>query len=130
MRSIIEQSVVFPATAETLFDMYVNPELHGAVTGAPVTMSEAPGSEFRAFDGALFGTTLAVVRPRLVVQSWRSVSLKEEDADTTLILSFSPNGDGGRVDLVHLDVPEHDYNGVTNGWNKYYWEQWRAYLAK
>ena len=80
------------------------------------------------FNGALSGTILATVRPKLIVQSWRSTSFKGDDPDSTLILSFSSVGDDGRIDLVHLDVPDHDYEGVNKGWEKYYWTPWRNYL--
>ncbi len=128
MRSIIHQSVLLPAPAPLLFDMYVDASQHAAFTGHPVTIGEEIGSEFRAFDGMLSGTILAVVRPRLIVQSWRSLNFNDEDPDSTLILSFEDQGEEGRIDLVHLDVPEGDYDGVTNGWEKFYWGPWREYL--
>ena len=129
MRNVISQTVVLPASAEVLFEMYLNPSAHGAITGAPVVIEEERGFKFKAFDGALTGTTLEVVKPRLIIQSWRSNAFNAEDPDSTLILSFTPEGDEGRIDLIHIDVPDHDYDGVTQGWEKYYWAPWRAYLA-
>ena len=133
MRSIIRQSVVLPATADALLEMYLDPALHGAFTSFPVTIGEEAGSAFRAFDGQLSGTMLAVVRPRLIVQSWRSTKFAANDPDSTLILVFSPDASDkhcGQIDLLHLDVPEHDYEDVTAGWHKYYWTPWRAYLEQ
>lgn len=129
MRNVIRQTVVLPASAETLFDMYLDPAAHQAITGAPVDIGDERGSEFKAFDGALTGTILEVLKPRLIIQSWRSKVFKVEDSDSTLILSFTPESDEGRIDLIHLDVPDHDYDGVTQGWEKYYWAPWRAYLG-
>lgn len=129
MRNVIRQTVVLPASAETLFDMYLDPAAHQAITGAPVDIGDERGSEFKAFDGALTGTILEVLKPRLIIQSWRSKVFKAEDSDSTLILSFTPESDEGRIDLIHLDVPDHDYDGVTQGWEKYYWAPWRAYLG-
>ena len=93
--------------------------------------SRKEGAEFRAFDGQLSGMILAVAQPSLIVQSWRSFKFHDDDADSILILSFTPAGQGtnaGRIDLVHLDVPEHDYEDVTKGWQEYYWSPWRTYL--
>ena len=70
-----------------------------------------------------------MVAPRLVVQSWRSTNFLDTDPDSTLILSFVPEGKNGRIDLIHLDVPEQDYEGVREGWETYYWEPWREYLT-
>lgn len=99
------------------------------MTGAPVIISPEPGSAFSAFGGQLTGATLSVVAPRLVVQSWRSTNFLDTDPDSTLILSFVPEGKNGRIDLIHLDVPEQDYEGVREGWETYYWEPWREYLT-
>ena len=128
MRTVIRQTVSLPAKAERLFEMYVTPELHSAFTGTPVTISDSAGSQFSAFDGALWGSMLQVVQPTVVVQSWRSVNFKKSNPDSTLILSFHDDADGGRIELIHLDVPAQDYEGVTEGWEKYYWKPWREYL--
>jgi activator of HSP90 ATPase len=133
MRSVIQQSVVLPAAAATLFEMYLDPSAHAAITGWPVAIGAEPGTAFRAFGGQLSGTILAVARPRLVVQSWRSTKFREEDGDSTLILQFTAEGvgdDSGRIDLVHVDVPEHDYQDVIEGWQKYYWTPWKTYLER
>ena len=128
MRNVIFQSVVLPASAETLFDMYLDPAAHSAFTGLPVEIGPATGDPFKAFDGVLPGAMLRVVRPTLIVQSWRSTKFYEDDPDSTLILSFHPEGEQGRIDLAHIDVPDQDYQGVTEGWETHYWTPWRKYL--
>ena len=131
MRSTIFKTVVLPAPAATLYDMYMDPEEHGAFTGAPAKISEVAGSPFEAFGGLLLGTTLQIVKSRLIVQSWRSVNFAEDDPDSTLIISFTPEEDDeGRIDLVHLDVPEEDYQGVAGGWESRYFEPWLSYLQE
>ena len=129
MRSVILKSVVLQASAEDLFSMYLDPAGHAALTGGPaVIIGASDGAPFKAFDGALSGTILKTVSPNLIVQSWRSVSFKEDDPDSTLIISFTPEGSGTRVDLVHLDVPEHDSAGVTGGWDSHYFVPWQEHL--
>ncbi len=129
MRSVIFQTFVLPASAETLYDMYLNAEEHAAFTGAPAKISQEPGSAFEAFGGLLLGAVLQVIKPRLIVQSWRSVNFADDDPDSTLILTFTPEEDGdGRVDLLHLDVPENDFQGVSGGWESRYFTPWLSYL--
>ena len=131
MRSTIYKSVALPASAATLFDMYMDSAIHAAFTGAPARISEEAGSEFEAYGGLLLGTTLQVVKHRLIVQSWRSVNFAEDDPDSTLIISFTTEEDGdGRIDLVHLDVPESDFQGVSGGWESRYFAPWLAYLQE
>jgi hypothetical protein len=136
MRKVIQQSIVLPAALDELFSAYLDPAIHAAITGSPVEIGAKPGDGFSAFNGQLCGTMLAAIRPRLIIQSWRSVMFKPDDADSTLILQFSPAENDvsgraqGRIDLVHLDVPDHDYQGVTEGWPKFYWMPWKAYLER
>jgi hypothetical protein len=77
----------------------------------------------------LSGTTLLTVPGKLVVQRWRGGHWKKTDLDSVLVLSFVQDGKRGRIDLVHVNVPEHDHDGVTAGWKKYYWEPLGKYLA-
>ena len=130
MRRLITQSVVLPAPAEELYATYLDPALHAAVTGAPVTVGAETGAPFQAFGGQISGATLSVLAPRLIVQSWRSTNFGADDPDSTLILSFEPEGGNGRIDLIHIDVPEQDFQGVSEGWEKYYWTPWKRYLAE
>jgi activator of HSP90 ATPase len=129
MRSVIRDSVILPAPAEALYESYLDPARHSAITGAPVAIGAQSGSPFSAFGGALSGTMLVAIPSRLIVQSWRSTNFHSDDPDSTLILNFVPESGGGRIDLVHLDVPDVDFQGVTEGWEKFYWTPWRKYLG-
>ena len=85
-----------------------------------------PGAKFSAFGGALSGRILQTVPGRLIVQSWRAKPFHKGDHDSTLILRFLPAGKNrGRIDLVHINVPAHDYWGVEKGWKNFYWKPWR-----
>ena len=130
MPKLVRQSVTLPAPAGKLYAMYLSPAAHRAITGGRVVISARPGSRFSAFGGMLRGCTLHTVRGRLIVQAWRSMGWRKGDLDSTLVLRFTPKGRSGRIDLVHANVPDHDYRGVNNGWKKYYWQPWRRYLAR
>ena len=130
MSRIVTQSVTLPAPAKALYAMYVNARTHRAITGGNVVISARPGSRFSAFNGMLRGRMLHTVPGRLVVQAWRSAGWKKSDLDSTLVLRFTPKGRSGRIDLVHVNIPDHDYCGVSSGWKKYYWRPWRRNLAR
>ena len=130
MAKIIEQSVTLPAPADKLFDMYLDPVKHGAITGSSVTISGESESEFVAFEGMIRGKTLYVIPKRMIVQLWRADHWKPEDIDSVLILTFRDEGEQGIIDLVHVNVAEDDYEGVNEGWRQYYWEPWKKYLEK
>ena len=129
MSRTIQLAASLPAPPDRLFDMYLDPVAHAAFTGAPVTIAAHAGAPFRAFNDVLTGTILQVVPKRLIVQSWRSPHWGTGDIDSTLILTFVPENDGGRIELVQVNVVEDDFAGVSHGWEKFYWTPWRAYLA-
>lgn len=118
-----------PAPPDRLFDMYLDPGAHAAVTGAPVTIAPHPGAPFCAFNGMLTGTILHLEPKRLIVQTWRSANFPAGALDSVLVLSFWPEAGGSRIELVHVNVPEEDFAGVSHGWERYYWAPWRAHLA-
>jgi activator of HSP90 ATPase len=117
-----------PATPERLFDMYLDAAEHAAFTGLPATIEARPGGVFQAFDGMLSGMVLHIDPKTLIVQTWRSVNWPLTAMDSVLTLSFWPSDEGARIELVHANVPEEDFAGVSQGWEKYYWTPWRNYL--
>ena len=119
-----------PAPPEQLYDMYVDAQVARGVywrTGGDSATGRAP---FSAFGGALSGTVLHVEPKRLVVQRWRSRNWPEDAVDSVLTMTFWPEAGGGRIELVHANVPEEDFAGVSQGWEKYYWTPWRNYLQR
>ncbi len=130
MAKTIQQSVTFAATPERLFEIYMDAKKHAAATGSKVSIGRKAGSAFSAFGGSIVGRNLAVIPGRMIVQSWRSRGWKKTDVDSILVLTFSKVPGGGRVDLVHANVPDQDHAGVKNGWVRYYWKPWKAYLKK
>jgi activator of HSP90 ATPase len=128
MNGAIEQSVRFNASPAELFEMYLDSKKHSAATGGAARMSRKPGGKFTAWDGQLGGRNLLIVKNRMIVQAWRSTHWKASNTDSILILRFSKAPGGAQVDLTHVNVPEHDHAGVTEGWPKYYWEPWKKYL--
>ncbi len=130
MTKPIVQSVTFQASPRQLFEMYTDSLKHSAATGQKATVSNKAGGKFRAFNGAISGRNLVVVPNRMIVQAWRATHWKKTDLDSILTITFSKTRGGGRIDLVHVGVPEHDYQGVTRGWPNFYWKPWRTYLKR
>jgi activator of HSP90 ATPase len=125
----ILQSVKFNCPPSTLFEIYADSAKHSAATGQRAKIGRRAGAKFTAFDGAIVGKNLLVIPNRTIVQTWRSTHWKRSDPDSILILQFSKVAGGSQVDLVHVNVPRHDHDGVTQGWKKFYWQPWNAYLA-
>lgn len=130
MTKAIQQRVELPASPDQLFATYLDAKRHAAITGGKVTISQRVGGRFTAFGGAIGGRNLVVVPRRMIVQAWRARHWPKTDPDSILVLTFSRTRRGGRIDLVHVNVPRHDHAGVTRGWGTYYWRPWRTVLSK
>ncbi len=131
MAKNIIMAASLPASSERLFDMYLDPAQHAAFTGSPVEIAAQTGALFRAFGGMLSGTILQVQPKRLIVQTWRSANWPADDPDSVLVLAFVADGAAGRIELTHVNLPESDFAGVSQGWQKYYWSPWAStWLAR
>ncbi len=113
-RNII-MAASLPAESDKLFDMYLDAAEHAAFTGLPVTLEPHAGGAFSAFDGMLSGKILHIEPKTLIVQTWRSANWALTAMDSVLTLSFWPAPDGARIELVHVNVPEEDFAGVSQG---------------
>ena len=127
-------ATVLPASPDRLYDMYLDPQAHAAFTGKPVTIEARAGAPFRAFDGMLSGSILHVEPKRLIVQRWRSGNFPAGAVDSVLVLTFWPQADAkgapqGRIELQHINVPEIDFAGISDGWQKFYFTPWRKFLT-
>lgn len=130
MTKNVIQAAFLPATPDRLYDSYLDARVHAEFTGAPVEIEPRAGAVFRAFNGIISGTILHVAPKRLIVQSWRSAKWSESSIDSVLILSFWPEEEGTRIELVHINIPEDDFADASQGWEKYYWTPWREYLER
>ncbi|MGA2508892.1 MAG: SRPBCC domain-containing protein [Candidatus Acidiferrales bacterium] len=128
MTKAIQRSVRLRAQPEELFDTYLDSKKHSAATGGRAQVSRKVGGKFTAWNGQLRGRNLLIVPNRLIVQAWRATHWPASDPDSILILEFSKAPGGGQIDLVHVNVPQHDHKGVTQGWPKYYWKPWKKFL--
>jgi activator of HSP90 ATPase len=131
MLKIVEQSVELPAAPDALYQMYLDPHQHAAITGsAVVRIAPEVGAEFWAFDGRIHGRILALTVGRQIVQSWRSFEWRPQDLDGTLVLVFSAAAAGGRVESALINAPDHLFEKLVANWPMRYWDPWRAYLTR
>jgi|SRR5579862_7804403 len=129
MTPVIEQAAFFPnATPAVLYALFMDSAKHSAATGAPAKISPKVGGKWSAFGGMILGRNLYLVPNLMIVQSWRSSAWEKSDPDSILIVRFEASPGGAAAYLAHVGVPEHDHDGVTQGWKKFYWDQWRTYL--
>ncbi len=115
---------------ETLFNIYLSSRKHAAATGAKAAMSRKVGGRFLAHAGHIRGRNLAIVPKLLIVQSWRGADWRKGNLDSILVLVFSRIRGGGRISMVHSNVPDAHAASINRGWEEHYWRPWKAYLRR
>lgn len=130
MAKTIQQTVRFGVSPERLFDIYMDSKKHAATTDSTAAVSRKVGGSFAAFKGGVRGKNLAIVPRRLIVQAARGAGWTRSELDSILILKFDRARGGGRIRLVHANVPDRYHAMIKRGWNEYYWKRWRAYLRR
>jgi activator of HSP90 ATPase len=127
----IIQKVVFKNTSpKVIYELYMDPKKHAALTGAPAKIQAKVGGKFSAYSGGLTGTILHLEKDKMIVQTWRSDAFKKTDVDSMLFIQLEAKGKDTILRMVHGNVPEQDYAGVTDGWPTYYWEPMKEHLKK
>jgi len=130
MGKTVQHAVTFRAPPARLFELYMDAKKHSAAIGAPAVLSRKVGGRWSAYGGQLQGRMLAIVPRRMIVQSWRGEDWKRSELDSILVLVFDRAPGGGRVSLVHANIPDRYCAGIRRGWHEYYWKRWKAYLAR
>lgn len=129
MTPVIHSGCAFPnVTPAKLYSLFIDSAKHTAATGMPAKINPKVGGKWSAFGGMILGKNLVLIPNKMIVQTWRSSAWKKADPDSILIATFEKSGGGARVALEHVCVPRYDQKGVTEGWIKYYWQPWKAYL--
>ena len=121
-------STVIPASAERLYNAWLDSREHSAFTGGPATIEPGVGGQFTAWDGYITGTTLELAPGRRIVQSWRTTQFSAEDPDSRLEITFEPAENGTRVVLDHTNAPIGQ--GYEEGWQTHYFTPMQAYFGK
>lgn len=106
------------ASPAKVFKALTDPKIIAKWSGAPAKMSAKKGAAFEIWEGDMFGTNLAVVKDKKLVQEWCTSTFKSK-----VTFTIKPRGLGGKnsiVDLLHEDVPASAKNDYAGGWKDYY----------
>lgn len=108
---------MIPAEPEDVFAAITNPFTIELWTGYPAVMDDKVGTEFSLWEGDITGRNLDIVQNKKIVQEWYFGDQKEESIVT---INLFENKKGTQVELNHKNIPDDDYQNITEGWNEYY----------
>ena len=104
-------------TPEILYSALTNAATIQLWTGEPAIMEDVEGSEFSMWDESICGKNLEFIPNKKIVQEWYFGD-QEEASIVTLILH--EDKEKTSVELRHSNIPDEDFNDITNGWTDTY----------
>jgi len=129
MATIIQKILFKNTSAKQIYNLYMDPKLHGMITGAAVKVSEKTGSKLEVFGGYITGKTLQIVKNKLVVQQWHGSDWDAKAEDSVFVLSFEQKGKDVVLHVFHANVPDEVAKDLDKGWHDHYWNPWKQWLA-
>ncbi|WP_461452838.1 SRPBCC domain-containing protein [Mucilaginibacter sp.] len=108
---------VLPATPEEIYTALTNPLTIELWTGESAVMSTEIGSEFSMWDGSIVGKNLEFEENKKIVQQWY---FDGQEAESIVTIKLHPDKNGCSAELRHTNIPDSDYEDMTEGWSEAY----------
>lgn len=114
----LEQTYLIAAPLDQVWRALTNVRVIRQWSGASAVFPRKQGGAYALWDGSITGKIVSLVPHKKLVQTWKPDNWTIEDSRVTFTLT--PQVQGTRVDLVHENVEEWDYEGTEAGWDTYY----------
>ena len=108
---------IIPAAPEEVYEALTNPTVLETWTGEPAEMTTEPGSEFSLWEGSIVGKNLEFVENKLIRQQWY---FGDQEEDSIVLIKLHQHKYGTSVELKHTNIPDQDFEDITEGWNDTY----------
>ena len=130
MSEQLEMSVELPVAPKQLYEAWIDSQAHSLFTGSPAEIDARVGGEYSAWEGYIFGKTLALQPDHLIRQSWRTTEFPEKAPDSYLEVLIEPTQNGSRLTLRHTEIPDGQKQMYAEGWQDYYFTPMQVYFSK
>jgi uncharacterized protein YndB with AHSA1/START domain len=127
-REIIH-NVTIEAAPAAVFDALMDSKKHSQFTGVPAQMTKKIGGAFRCYD-YIQGFNLAVQRPKLIVQAWKSKNWPRETWSVVTFKLAKLAGGKTKLSFHQVGVPSGDYKDKNKGWDTHYWQRLKKFLER
>ena len=114
----IKQTYMINASPAEVWRALTDPEVIELWSDADAEFEPVVGAEYALWDGSICGEIVEVVPRQKLVQTWQPDNWERDDSIVTFTLT--PVGKKTRVDLLHENVEDSDYEGTNEGWDVYY----------
>lgn len=96
--------------------------------GGPAEMSDQVGTQFKLWDGDIFGKNVQVEEDELLVQEWFSGSWQ---TPSIVSLNLTEDEDGlVEIELTHENIPDDEADAIEQMWDSEYFGAIKTYLEE
>lgn len=111
----------FQCTGPELYNALTRTELVTAFTNGQVKLDLKEGGKFELFGGNIHGSFIELVPNKKIVQRWRTKRWPSEHYSTVTI-TIEQQNDDTTLNLVQTGIPDNEYDGTRDNWDRYYWD--------
>jgi uncharacterized protein YndB with AHSA1/START domain len=122
-------TATIPASAQDIYDAWLDSEAHTRMTGGEAAMSDEIGAQVVAWGGYITGRNLELVPGERIVQSWRTAEFTDQHEDSIVTVTLEEVADGTLLTLTHSRVPDGQTSYQEGGWQVHYLEPMQDYFA-
>lgn len=108
---------IIDAPPEDVYTALTNEATIQLWSGEEAVMPLEVGAEFSLWDGSITGKNLEFVPGKKLVQEWYFGEL-EDPSIVTIILHAAKKGTS--AELRHTNIPDEDFENITEGWDQNY----------
>ena len=123
-------TALIPASAQAIYEAWLDSVAHSEMTGGKARMSDEIGVEVSAWDGYITGRNLELVPHERIVQSWRTTQFTDEHGDSIITVTLEDDDEGTVLTLVHSNVPDEQTSYEQRGWQEHYFEPMVEFFSK
>lgn len=106
-----------PASPDEVYLALTNSATIHLWTGEEAEMSTVPDSEFSLWEGSITGKNIEFEEGRKIVQQWY---FGEQEEPSIVTIKLHPDKEGTSVELRHINIPDADFEAITDGWDTIY----------
>ena len=124
-----ELTCVFPVSASSLYDAWLDSEKHSLFTGGMAAVEAKVDSYFTAWDGYITGKIIELEPSKRILQSWRTTEFPPDDENSLLELILEDTDDGCSLTLRHSNIPDGQGIQYERGWDTHYFIPMKEYFS-
>ena len=130
MRYAYTLTTTLPASADDIYDAWVDSRAHSEMTGAEATQSKEIGAAVSAWGDYISGRNLELVPGERIVQTWRTQDFTDAHEDSVITVTLEKVAEGTLLTLVHSNVPKEQTSYERGGWQEHYFEPMQEYFGR